>query len=51
MRETKYMGGQVIETKEENRNGIPVGVIEGHIATWDLDEGLDRFHKGAFLKS
>jgi HK97 family phage prohead protease len=51
MKEAKYMGGQVIDTKEEDRNGIPVGVVEGYIATWDLDEGLDRFHKGAFLKS
>jgi len=50
-REVKWVGGTIIETKREERNGVPVGVVEGHIATWDLDEGLDRFHKGAFLKS
>lgn len=30
---------------------IEVGVAEGLLATWDLDEGNDRFHRGAFLES
>ena len=30
---------------------IEVGVAAGLLATWDLDEGRDRFHQGAFLQS
>ena len=51
IREVKYAGGHITEVKTEERNGVPVGIVEGYIATWDLDEGLDRFHKGAFVKS
>lgn len=31
--------------------GVEVGVAKGFLATWDLDEGNDRFHRGAFLES
>ena len=54
--ETKQFGGHVIETKTEERNGVPVGIIAGHIAAWTPDTGgmfglPDRFHPGAFLDS
>jgi len=52
----KFIGGKVTETKTEQRNGIEVGIVEGYIATWDLDRGdffgvQDRFVKGAFIES
>lgn len=47
----KVIGGHLTEFKTAHVNGVEVGLISGHIATWDLDEGLDRFHPGAFLKS
>jgi HK97 family phage prohead protease len=51
--EVKYAGGSVVECKESTRNGVPIGIIEGYIATWDVDEGYlpDRFHKGCFEQS
>ena len=49
--ETKKIGGKITETKQEERNGVPVGIIEGYLATWDVDRGEDRFVKGAFLES
>jgi len=53
--ETKQLGGTILEVKVQDRNGVPVGIIKGYIATWDLDRGdwyyKDQFVKGAFLKS
>lgn len=53
--ETKYLGGRVLEVKEESRNGEPVGIVEGYIATWDIDRGgysfRDQFVKGCFAES
>lgn len=49
--EVKQIGGFVTETKQEDRNGVPVGLISGYIATWDVDRGDDRFVRGAFAKS
>lgn len=51
--ETKYIGGNVQEVKEHNRNGIPIGIVIGHIATFDVDRGdffgvKDKFAKKAF---
>lgn len=43
--------GQVVEVKQEDRNGVPIGIIAGYIATWDVDRGADRFVKGAFADS
>lgn len=41
--------------KQLERNGQPIGIIEGYIATWDLDRGdgwmQDQFERGAFKKS
>lgn len=54
--EKRYNGGRVFEVKEETRNGVKIGIIEGYIATWDIDRGdyfgiKDQFIKGAFLAS
>lgn len=49
--EYKHAGGRVIECKEIDRNGVRVGQISGYIATWDVDRGRDRFHRGAFADS
>lgn len=54
--ESKYIGGHVLEVKQEDRNGVPVGIVSGYIAAWTPDQGgffgvPDRFHPGAFLKS
>jgi HK97 family phage prohead protease len=46
--ELKNIGGQITGFKQINRDGIPVGIVEGYIATWDTDRGNDRFVKGAF---
>jgi len=43
--------GHVVEVKQEDRNGVPIGIIAGYIATWDVDRGADRFVKGAFADS
>lgn len=40
-----------VSADEETYKGIKVGVVEGYIATWDLDRGNDVFLKGAFLDS
>jgi len=49
--ETKQAGGNILEAKQISRNGEPVGILKGYIATWDLDRGLDRFVRGAFAES
>lgn len=55
-REVKFVGGRVTEVKEETREGVRIGIVEGYIATWDIDEGdffgiKDRFKRGAFVES
>lgn len=49
--ETKLVGGNVVQVNQVERNGIPVGIIKGHIATFDIDRGFDRFVPGAFKES
>jgi len=54
--EIKLHSGRIIELKQETREGEPVGLISGLIATFDIDRGdffgrRDQFVKGAFLKS
>lgn len=49
--EMKFIGGHIVEVKQVDRNGVPVGIIKGHIATFDIDRGFDRFAPGAFLES
>jgi len=56
VREEKVLGGCVINVKEIDREGVPVGIVEGYIATWDIDRGdwfgtKDQFIKGAFMES
>jgi HK97 family phage prohead protease len=54
-RENKQIGGNVVEVKQVERNGVQIGIVAGYIATWDLDRGAwgvkDQFIKGAFLES
>lgn len=50
-KEIKHLSGQVLEVKQEDRNGVPIGIIKGHAATFDIDRGMDRFVKGAFIES
>ena len=55
-KEVKFLGGRITEVKQEERNGVKVGIIEGYIATWDVDEGdffgvKDQFKRGAFVES
>jgi HK97 family phage prohead protease len=52
-REIKFVGGSVTEVKQIERNGVPVGIVKGHIATFDVDRGFvpDRFTPGAFIES
>ena len=51
--ENKSFGGKTTEVKQIDRNGIPVGIISGYIATWDIDRGFrpDKFMPGAFAES
>ena len=46
--ELKNIGGQITSFKQLDRGGIPVGIVEGYIATWDVDRGNDQFRPGAF---
>ena len=41
------------DVKEEDRDGIPVGIVEGYIASFMVEDGIfpDKFQPGAFLKS
>ena len=55
-RETKRLGGHLVETKETERNGVRVGEVRGYIATWKPDTGgifgvPDQFVRGAFRDS
>jgi HK97 family phage prohead protease len=54
--EKSFHGGKVSETKQIEREGVPVGIVKGYIATWDVDRGgwtgiKDQFMPGAFLES
>jgi HK97 family phage prohead protease len=56
MIERKTLGGHVIEVKESESNGQPVGIVEGYLSAWGADTGVgarygipDRFHKGAWI--
>ena len=49
--ENKVIGGNVREFKQIERNGVAFGIVKGYIATYDVDQGADKFVKGAFLAS
>jgi len=55
-RERKFLGGHITGTKEIDRAGVRLGIVEGYLATWDIDRGdywgvKDQFTRGAFLDS
>jgi HK97 family phage prohead protease len=45
--EKAYEAKQVGEDGQE----VPVGIVEGYLATWDTDRANDRFVRGAFADS
>lgn len=53
--EQKVFKKPQIRYKIEDRNGIPIGIVEGYISTWDVDRGdgwvSDQFIKGCFSES
>jgi HK97 family phage prohead protease len=49
--EKKHIGGKIAEVKQVDRDGIPVGIVEGYIATFDIDRIDDKFVPGAFVES
>lgn len=50
-------GGHVVKafetTKLDDGTGreVPVGIVEGYLATWDIDRANDRIAKGAFAET
>lgn len=50
-RQSKVFSLGKLEVKEEERDGVKLGIIEGYGATFDLDRGDDIILKGSFLKS
>jgi HK97 family phage prohead protease len=51
MQTKRMIAGHVITTKESERNGVKIGIVEGYLATWDIDRAGDRFERGAFAES
>jgi HK97 family phage prohead protease len=55
--ERSALSGQIIETKLAEIDGVPIGIVSGHIATWKADNsnGIfgvpDRILKGAYTRS
>jgi HK97 family phage prohead protease len=55
--ERSALSGEIIETKQVEINGVPIGVVLGHVATWQTDNsngifGIpDRIVRGAYLES
>lgn len=49
--EIKNQSGDIIEFKEVTKDGIPVAIVKGYIATWDIDTWSDQFVKGCFEES
>jgi HK97 family phage prohead protease len=49
----EYKSVQFLATdvKQEERNGVQIGIIEGYASTWDIDRGNDEIKRGAFIKS
>lgn len=49
-------GGRVVEIKQSERNGVPVGTVAGYLSTWQPDSGgifgvPDHFQPGAWSES
>lgn len=54
--EVKYRPGEIVEVKQEERNGVPIGTVAGYLSTWDPDQGgvfgvPDQFVPGAWRDS
>tara|TARA_R110000751_G_scaffold48207_3_gene107571 strand:- start:382 stop:1371 length:990 start_codon:yes stop_codon:yes gene_type:complete len=51
------LSGEITETKTAERNGVPVGIVAGYMASWQLDSwngiyGMpDRIVKGSYTES
>lgn len=46
------LNNEHFEAKQQiDRNGVPVGIVEGYIATFDRDRTLDKFDPNAFNES
>jgi HK97 family phage prohead protease len=45
------LGFEIKDITERKESGVPVGIVTGYLATWDIDRGKDRFEKGAFQES
>lgn len=48
--------GGIREVKQAERNGVPVGIVEAYLSTWDVDTGgvfgvPDQFVRGAWAES
>lgn len=53
MKEMEFLtlGFEIKSTSERKEKGVPIGIVTGYLATWDVDRGKDRFEKGAFQES
>lgn len=55
--ERSVLSGEIVETKEATINGVPIGIVRGHVATWRADNsnGIfgvpDRILRGAYIAS
>ena len=55
--ERSFSFGEIVETKQVDVEGVPIGIVRGHIATWrpDSQRGIygvpDRILKGAYAES
>lgn len=55
--ERSSLSGEIVEVKQIEINGVPIGVVAGYIATWQKDHyrgvyGIpDRIIKGAYARS
>ncbi len=55
--ERSTLSGEIVETKQVEVGGIPIGIVIGHVATWKADNhsgifGIpDRILRGAYTKS
>ena len=50
-KQTKVFSFKSLTVKSEERNGVPVGIIEGYASTFDIDRDDDQIMKGAFIQS
>lgn len=50
-----FVGGSITKAigEQRTRNGVPVGIVEGYLASWKMEDGPypDRIVRGAFKQS